>query len=198
MKKSKSNIKTNLVYGLIVVVPFAVIIVVIAKLVEILEVVAKSIGFDSSFGAGVAILLALIFLLFACYGIGYLVQTRMGAWSFDKFEKTLLLQIPGYRIIGNILKGFAEDQIESFLPAMVQLGPPGTAVLGFIMEENDNDTITVFVPSVPAMTIGALHIVERNRVTLLEGSQLDVVNCITEWGIGSNKFIGKVKIVASA
>jgi len=193
MEKSKSNIKTNLVYGLIVIVPVAVIIVVIAKLVEILGIVAKTMGLHSSFGAGVAIFLALIFLIFICYGIGYLVQTQIGAMSFDKFEKTLLLQIPGYKIIGNILKGFAQDQIESFRPAMVQLGPSGTAVLGFVMEENDNDTITVFVPSVPAMTVGALHIVERNRVTILETSHLKIVNCITEWGIGSNKIIGSRK-----
>lgn len=197
MQKSMSNVKTNLIYGLIVIVPVAVIIVVIAKLVEVLELVAKSMGFESSFGTGAALLLALIFLVFVCYGAGYLVQTQVGAWTFERFEKTVLLQVPGYRIIGGILKGFAEDKVESYQPALVQLGPPGTAVLGFIMDENDNDTMTLFVPTVPALTVGGLHIVERSRATLLEASHLDIVNCITEWGTGSNKVIGKSRLPGS-
>ncbi len=61
------------------------------------------------------------------------------------------------------------------------------------MDENDNDTLTVFVPSVPAITLGALHIVERNRVTLLDASHLQIVNCITEWGVGSSRFIGRTR-----
>ena len=194
MKQSSANIKTNLIYGLIVIVPVAVIVVLLAKMIEILQLVAKSIGFESTFGAGLAILLALVFLLFICYGVGYLVQTQIGAWTFDRFEKTVLLQIPGYKIIGGILKGFAEDKIESYQPALVQLGPPGTAVIGFIMDKNDNDTLTVFVPTVPALTIGALHIVEQDRVTFLKASHLDIVNCITEWGVHSNKIIGSTRL----
>jgi len=49
----------------------------------------------------------------------------------------------------------------------------------------------VFIPSIPAFTIGALHIVERDRVTMMDANHLEVVNCMTEWGMGSNKFIGK-------
>jgi len=191
MKKFKPSFKTNLIYGLIVIAPIGVIVVVLVKLIEVLEKVTKVIGLHTNFGAALAIILALVLLFFICYGAGVLVNTKIGALSFDKFEKKLLLQIPGYRIISNILKGFAEEQIEAYRPALIQLRQPGTAVLGFVMEENDNDTMTVFVPSVPAITIGALHIVERNRVTLLETSHREIVNCITEWGVGSSKFIGK-------
>lgn len=198
MKKSKPNFKTKLVYGLIVIVPIAVIIVILAKLVELLDHVAKTVGFHSTFGAGLAIFLSLVLLLAICYGVGVLVHTKIGALSFTKFEQSVLLQMPGYRIISNILKGFAQEQVEAYRPALIQLGQAGTAVLGFVMEENDNDTITVFVPSVPAMTVGALHIVERNRVSLLEVKHREIVNCITEWGIGSNKIVGNKKIIETA
>lgn len=193
MKKSKPNFKTKLVYGLIVIVPVAVIIVILAKLIELLDKVAKTVGLHSTLGAGLAIFLSLILLLVICYGIGVLVHTKIGSLSFNKFEQSVLLQIPGYRIISNILKGFAEEQVETYQPALIQLGQAGTAVLGFVMEENDNDTITVFVPSVPAITVGSLHIVERNRVFLLEVTHREIVNCITEWGVGSNKIVGSQK-----
>ena len=191
MKESKSSVKTNLIYGSIVIVPVVVVVVVLAKFIEILEKVAKAVGLHSTFGAGIAIFLSVILLFALCYGVGALVQTKIGALSFNKFEKKVLMPIPGYNIISNILKGFAEEKIEAYRPALVQLGQPGTSMFGFVMEENGNDTTTVFVPSVPAITVGALHIVERSRVTLLEASHLEIVNCITEWGSGSSKFIGK-------
>jgi uncharacterized membrane protein len=193
MKKSEPSVKTKLIYGAIVIGTIAVIIIVLVKLVEIQEKVAKAVGLHSTFGASLAIILSLVLLLAICYGVGVLVHTQLGALSFNKFEKSVLLQIPGYSIISNILKGFAEEQVESYLPALIQLGQEGTGVLGFVMEKNDNDTITVFVPSVPAITIGSLHIVERKRVTFLEASHLEIVNCITEWGVGSNKFISRIK-----
>lgn len=193
MKKSSADIKTNLIYGLIVVVPVAIFVIILVKFVEALEIIAKSIGLHSTVGASLAIILALIFLGLACYGLGYLIRTRIGAWVFNRFEKTVLLQIPGYKIISGILKGFAADRIESYRPALIQLGTPGTAVLGFVMEENNDGTLTIFVPSVPAITVGGLLIVERNRVTLIDAPHREIVNCITEWGMGSSKFIGKVQ-----
>ena len=58
------------------------------------------------------------------------------------------------------------------------------------MEENDNGSVTVFVPSSPAITIGTIYIVDRSRVTPLEVSMIDVVDCISQWGIGSGRIIG--------
>ena len=138
MQHKKSDFKARFVYGLLVIIPFAVLIVVIAKLFEILESIAKAFGLQSATGAGIAIILALLILLALCYGVGALVQTRLGVLSFEKFEKTLLQQIPGYSIIRNILRGFTGEQIEAYKPAKIQLGPPGTGVIGFVMEENDN------------------------------------------------------------
>lgn len=190
MKAGAASVKTKILYGLLVIVPIAVIFVVLAELIEVLELVAKTIGFHSTFNAGLAIILAMVFLIALCYLAGTLVHTKIGALSFEKFEQKLLLQIPGYGIISNILKGVAEEQIKAYRPALVQLGLPGASVLGFVMEENDDETVTVFVPSVPAITVGMLHIVERKRVTLLEASHVEVVNCLAAWGVGSKKFIG--------
>jgi uncharacterized membrane protein len=192
MRQKNPDFKAKLIYGLLVVVPFAVLIVIIAKLIEILESVAKAVGLQSVTGAGLAVILALFILLGLCYGVGALIHTRIGDLSFEKFEKTLLQQIPGYSIVRNILRGFTGEEIEAYQPALVQLGLPGTAVIGFVMEENGNDTITVFVPNVPAIAVGALHIVDRERVTLLEASQLETITCISEWGIGSNKLLSRI------
>jgi len=46
------------------------------------------------------------------------------------------------------------------------------------------------VPSAPALTVGSLHVVDRDRVTFLEATTVDVANCISQWGIGSDKALG--------
>lgn len=192
MSKSKSWLKINLGYGLLVIVPLAILILLLAKLVEVLQSVAASLELDSTLGAGLAVAVAFLVLLLACLGIGAIVRTRIGSWSFDKIEQALLQRVPGYELIGNILKGFA-TQRDAYPAVMVQLYGPGTAVFGLVMEEHENGVLTVFLPSAPALTVGSLHIVERDRVTFLDASTVDVANCISQWGIGSQKVLGELR-----
>ena len=189
MKKSKNWLKTNLVYGFVVIVPLAVLVMLIAKLVEVLEKIAVNLNLESTLGAGAAVAIALLFLLLVCLGIGTVVRTKIGSWSFEKLESVILQRLPGYDLIGNILKGFAKDE-DAYPAVMVRLHGPGSAVFGLVMEEHESGVMTVFVPSAPALTVGSLHVVDRDRVTFLEATTVDVANCISQWGIGSEKALG--------
>lgn len=194
MKQNNPTYKSKLLYGLIVIVPLAAIVVVLEKIVELLNMLAKSLGLDSSLSAGLVIVLALAGLILLCYGVGSLVHTRIGGWSFDKFEKLLLSQIPGYRIVKNVFIGVSGENVKAYKPALIKLGPDGVAVFGYIMEYNENGSITVYVPNSPVLTIGAIYIVEENRVTLLDSGHLTMINCISEWGIGSSKVVGATQL----
>ena len=193
MKKNKSVFRTNVIYGVLVLVPLAVIVLLLAKIVEILEKIAEPLNLQSATSVIGAVILAVLLVLILCFVVGVFVRTRLGSWSLERFERTILRQIPGYEIISNALKGFAEKKT-AYRAALVRLYGPGTGVLGFIMEENDNDSVTVFVPSVPTLTMGSLHVVDRERVTMLEAGSIDVTNCISQWGIGSNKILGSIKL----
>lgn len=184
------TLKTNLAYGLIVIIPFAIIAVVLYKLVEITETIvtplARQLGFDSVLGLGGAVILSILLLLFICFIIGALVRTSIGAFSFAKFEKILLERIPGYQIVSQIIKGFADDN-NSFPRAMVQLYGEGRWVLAIIMEESADGFVTVFVPNSPILTIGTLHIVEKKYVSEITTSAMDFTDCVTTWGVGGSK-----------
>ncbi len=193
MKKNKSVFRTNVIYGLLVLVPLAVIVLLLAKIVEILEGIAEPLNLQSATSVIGAIILAVLLVLLLCFVVGAFVRTRLGSWSLERFERTILKQIPGYEIISNALKGFAEKRT-AYRAALVQLYGPGTGVLGFVMEENDNGSVTVFVPSVPALTMGSLHVVDCERVTMLEAGSIDVSNCISQWGIGSQKILGSSQV----
>ena len=189
MKKTNSVFRTNVIYGLLVLIPSAIIVLLLAKIVEILETIAKPLNLQSATSVVGAIILALLLVVLLCFAVGAFVRTKLGSWSLERFEGTILKQIPGYEIISNALKGFAEKRT-AYRAALVRLYGPGTGVLGFVMEENDNRSVTVFVPSVPTLTVGSLHVVDRERVTMLEAGSIDVTNCISQWGIGSQKIIG--------
>jgi uncharacterized membrane protein len=193
MKKTNSVFRTNVIYGLLVLIPSAIIVLLLAKIVEILETIAKPLNLQSATSVVGAIILALLLVLLLCFVVGAFVRTKLGSWSLERFEGTILKQIPGYEIISNALKGFAEKRT-AYRAALVRLYGPGTGVLGFVMEENDNRSVTVFVPSVPTLTVGSLHVVDRERVTMLEAGSIDVTNCISQWGIGSQKIIGNTHL----
>ncbi len=145
MKKPGYSFKTNLFYGLVVIVPLAVLVLLIAKVVEILQTIALSLKLESTVGAGLAIVIALLLLLLVCLGIGAVVRTKIGTWSFKKLEQVILRRVPGYELLGNILKGFAKER-DAYPAVLVHLHGPGSALFGLVMEENQNGVLTVFLP----------------------------------------------------
>ena len=110
MKHTKSVFRTNVVYGVLVLVPLAVIVLLLAKIVEILEQIAEPLNLQSYTSVIGAVILAVALVLTLCFAVGAFVRTRLGSWSLERFERTILKQIPGYEIISNALKGFAEKK----------------------------------------------------------------------------------------
>ena len=47
--------------------------------------IAGTLGFESTLGAGIAIVLA--FFLLLCLVVGVAVQTQLGSWSFEKLDR---------------------------------------------------------------------------------------------------------------
>lgn len=192
MKKSRNWFKTNLFYGLLVLIPIAVIIVLVEKAMALMEKLAVALGLETTLDAGLAIVVAVLLILSVCIACGVIVRTSVGAWTFQRFERAILQRVPGYDLIANILKGFAANT-DAYPAALVRLFGPGSAVFGIVMEDHSNGVLTVFVPSAPAFTVGGLHIVERDRVTFLDVGTVSVADAITQWGIGSQKLLGEAR-----
>jgi uncharacterized membrane protein len=141
-------------------------------------------------GTAVAIAVGILQLLVLCYVAGALVRSRRTGPSFERIEEALLSKVPGYEVLGSVLEGFGDDQ-SSFPPALVDLHGPGAAVFAMITDENDDGTLTVFVPASPALTVGVVHVVKPNLVTRPEASVADVTGCVSRWGIGSRKVLAE-------
>jgi uncharacterized membrane protein len=181
-------IKTNITYGLIVLIPVAIIVFLLAKIYEVLKLVGQPLGLESVFGTALAVICSFILLLGLSYVIGALVRGRTTGLTFERIETVLLSKVPGYDILGNVLKGFAHDR-NNFPPVLVNLHGPDSAVFALVMDENEDGTLTIFVPSSPALTVGVVHVVKPKLVTRLDASIADVTGCISQWGIASRKVL---------
>jgi len=191
MKNASNHSKLGtVVYGLFILVPVAIVFLLLVKLTEILQKVAVPLGMESSFGAAIALIiiaaasLSLIFLM--SWIIGAIMRRVV---SYEKFESTVLNEIPGYQIVANIARGFSEGET-SYAPALVDIhGATGVATLGFIMEEHANGQATVYIPSVPVLTVGNIYVVSPERITRLNASAKEVADCISRWGTGSENIV---------
>ena len=181
----------TVVYGLLIIVPVAIIFLLLAKMTEILEKVAIPLGLESKFGAAIALVIVAVIAISLVLLLSWIVgAVARRVVSYEKFESIILNEVPGYKIVANIARGFSEGKT-SYPPVLVELHGPGVAVLGFVIEEHANGKVTVYIPSVPVLTVGNIFVVELERITRLEAGAKEVADCISQWGIGSGGIVAR-------
>jgi uncharacterized membrane protein len=188
MKKGKSSVKLNIIYGLMALVPVALIALLAMQLVSALSKLGKSLGLQSLWGVLAAVFLGLLALALICYFIGVMVRTKIGAWSFDRLEGKFFKQIPGYLLVKNLLTGFAEKRL-AYPAALVRLQENSAAVFGLVMERHPDNRSTVFIPLAPMASLGSVYVVSDDNITMLEAKSLDVIGCVSQWGLGSQRVL---------
>ncbi len=184
----KSLIATNLVYGVIALIPIAIVVLLVLEVLKLLGEIAKPLALHSRLGAALVVIAGLVGLAVLCFLLGSLIRTRLGSTTFETIERRFLNRLPVYEPVANLLRGFARKS-EGYQPALVALLGPGTGVFCVVMEDNGDDTVTVFVPSAPTMAVGMVHVVEKARVTALKANLSDLSTCISQWGVGSRKIL---------
>ena len=158
MRDRLTHFRATTLYGAVVLIPLVfglyVLIVLFGFLKEFLEEVAPVLNTDTYLDTTLLSGLVVIMILGICYLFGLFINTQLGALSFAAVESRVKDLVPGYDIIANLMRGLAGDKLD-YPAALISLGAPGTAVLGFVIEEIEDGYFTIFVPSCPLMTVGA-------------------------------------------
>jgi uncharacterized membrane protein len=193
MRQVIEFVKTTIIGGVVVVLPIVVVLLLLAKAFgviqqQVAEPMSDTLGIRTLLGAGAVIAFAILILLAACFITGLLMRTPIGTRSLTWLEEQIFSRVPGYTLAQAVARGFAH-QDHAYQVATISLFGPGTSVFGFIMEEHDSGEVTVFVPSAPAATIGLVHIVDRARVRPLDASGFQVLNCMSQWGVGAHEVL---------
>jgi uncharacterized membrane protein len=187
----KESIRLNILYGLMAILPLAIIAWLLVKAAEVAvaisEPLREALGLET-FGVVLAVMLAILAVLALCFILGSLVRTRLGSLSYTKLEQVIFKKLPFYELVQRLIRGFA-DRETAYAPAMVDLYGSGAQVFALVIEDEaaGADTLTVFVPASPTPAIGTVYVVDRVRVQFLDSSLIDLTDCLSQWGLGAAK-----------
>lgn len=174
--------------GLLLVVPIYLTGLLLAKGLETVAVVVKPIKNMLPHWFPGEEILSVIVVLLICLLLGLALRTGLGQWLRDWCERILLNRIPGYTQIRDLARQVAGDQHQkAWKPALVQFDDG--LVHAFLVEECNEELVTVFVPAIPSVLTGDVFIMERKRVHLLDVPFATAFKSISHWGAGSKELV---------
>lgn len=182
-------IKATVIGGVFFLIPLAVVVVVVGKLVHVMKGVAGTLApllpVDTHIGALVLNLLAVLVILGFCFLAGLAAQRAHAKKIVAKLEETLLAALPGYAFV----KGFGDnlrrsDEIsENFIPVSVQFDD--YLQLAFEIEREPNGKVALYLPSAPNPWSGTVVYVDPERVIRLSITLNEALKNIRMLGKGS-------------
>ena len=182
------------VAGFLILLPFLLAYLLVGGFVDLvvllttpLEDVLPDLGLVSPTARHLAIL-GLLILIFVAVGI--LKDTgpaqRLGAWV----EREFFFKFPPYRLVRDITRRMAGEDIPNMQPALLEL-TPGIRTVGFIVEELDDDLVTVFQPLTSLPTMGTLQIVSESKVERLDATFMDAIGWYFNWGADTRAVLSR-------
>jgi uncharacterized membrane protein len=191
-KKFIDFVKATVMTGFFVLLPVVVVLALIgwllASVIGVLKPIMAIFAIKSVGGMAASTLGALMLLVVVCFLTGFFVRMHAGKMVQQWLEGFLLDRLPGYTMFKNLTRRLAGEEGLEFAPALVDLYGTEAWAVGFIVEELEEGQFTVFVPVSPMPTVGQVYLLPESRVKKLEAKFVDVVNSLTQWGMGSDKF----------
>ena len=136
--------------------------------------------------------LALLVVLIVCFLVGAAVRTRAGRVVRERMEMGFFGRIPGYALFRSLTQRLAGESDEiAWKPVLVEI--EDALVPAFIVEELADGSFTVFVPSVPTPFAGAVYILSRERVHLVDIPFTQAIQSVSRWGAGSGELVAAMR-----
>jgi len=192
MKTLAEFTKTTLIGGILIILPVYLSIILIAKAAGGFLALVKPITDEIPASVQFREVLAVLALAVVCFVAGLIVRTGPGLRAKNAFEQAVLEKLPGYALLRG-LAGRIAGQVEesTFAPALVEI--EDALVPALIIEELENGSYTVLVPSVPTPMAGALYILSAERVHPVNVPFTTALKVFSKWGAGAGEFVRAMK-----
>ncbi len=186
MKSVKSFIKTTLIGGFLFIVPVALLIMLIIKIVDLMRtlvgpLVAKF-SYELISNITMARVISFILLILLCFIAGLLAKTDKAKQLQRYIENNILSLIPGY----SFFKGLGEEAVgidSANIRKVVLVDIEEVWQIGFLMDQIDDELFTVFIPGAPNPTSGDVFFVKEERIKILEISEIEAMKIYKKMGI---------------
>lgn len=184
MKKSLLFAAKAAFSGFLIVAPIYLAILLLLKAMRTVALVVRPVTALVPDWVPAEGLLSLLLVLLLCFLIGVGVRTAPGRALRGRLETGFFERIPGYGILRSLTQQMAGESGEKvWKPALAEI--EDALVPAFVIEEFEDGRYTVFVPSVPTPLAGAVYILERKRVHLLDVPFTRALQVISRWGWGA-------------
>jgi uncharacterized membrane protein len=196
MKRTRDFLINALIGGLLVVLPIYLAILLLLKAMKSVAGLVRPIAAMFPEWLPAENLLALLAVLVFSFFVGAAVRTRAGRAVRERLEISLFEKLPGYAVIRGMAQRMAGKGDENeWKPVLAEI--EDALVPAFIVEELDDGRFTVFVPSVPTPFAGAVYILARERVHLIDVPFTQAMKSVSRWGSGSKELVAAMKSVPS-
>jgi len=137
-------------------------------------------------------LLSVLAVLIVCFVVGAAVRTKSGRVVRERLEMLFFGRLPGYALFRSLTQRMAGKSEENvWKPALAEI--EDALVPAFIVEELVDGRFTVFVPSVPTPFAGAVYILSRERVHLVDIPFTQAIKTVSRWGSGSKDLVAAIE-----
>jgi uncharacterized membrane protein len=192
VKQVRKFMMSALLTGLLLVVPLYLAVLLLLKALGSLVRLVQPIALLLPRWSHAEDVLALLILLLLCFLVGVAMRTVGGRLFRERIEGSVLVKIPGYILLRSLTKQLAgESQENVWRPALAEI--EDALVPAFIIEEFEDGRYTIFVPSSPSPFTGAVYILGRERVHLIDASLAQTVQAVSRWGSGSRDLVATMK-----
>lgn len=192
MRYAREFVTSTVAGGLFVVVPVYLAVLLLLKGMQSVGGLVRPIAVLIPDWLPAERLLSLVLVLAVCFLVGMAVRTRSGRAVRERMEMVFLDRLPGYGLLRSLTQRLAGDSEErTWQPALVEI--EDALVPAFIIEELDDGRFTVFVPSVPTPLAGAVYVLRRERVHLLDIPFTQAIRTVSRWGAGSKDLVAAMR-----
>jgi uncharacterized membrane protein len=192
MKGMVNAVRNIAIGGILFIIPVAVAVIVIGKVMGILKAVAEPmaefIPTDTILGFGLAQVIAVALLLFVCFVAGLIARSAIGQLVGGKVEGLLLAGVPGYAVLKGLVEQVlkSQEQAAQFKPVLVPVR--GGLRPAFEVERLHSGEVVVFHPSSPNVWSGFVSYLEPDQVRSLELGVGEMFHTLEQMGIGTSKY----------
>jgi uncharacterized membrane protein len=193
MRNFTGFIVSRLITGVIIVAPIYLTVLLLLKAAQSLLSFMQPVAALLPESVPVEELIALLIILFFCFLIGLAMKTPRGRAAWERLETSLFERLPGYALFRSLTQQLTgKTQDNTWKPALAEI--EDALCPAFIIEELENGSFTVFVPSIPTPLAGAVYILTADRVHPLDIPFTQAIRTVSQWGSGSKDLFAAMKL----